>query len=423
MSYFFTSESVSQGHPDKVCDAISDAIVDNTLAYDPDAHCAIESMVTTGQVIVGGEMRTKTYVDIQTIIRDTIKKIGYTKPEYQFDSASCGILNAIHEQSPDIFMGVNRDKAKDIGDSIGAGDQGMVFGYATNETENYMPLTLDLAHMIVKELALIRENESTVMPYLRPDAKSQVTIEYDENNKPICINTIVVSTQHDEFADTDEAMHNKIYKDIVEIVIPRVKAKCSQKIQELFNSDIHYYVNPTGRFVIGGPASDCGMVNRKLEVDQFGSASPIGGGGLSGKDASKIDRSGAYAARYVAKNCVAAGLADRMTIQVSYAIGITHPVSFFVNTYGTNHTKLSDSQLAVELQKLFDFRPYSIIHNLKLKQPMFSETSSYGHFGRKNEVVHKHFENKYEKPVDIDVELFTWEKLDSVDKIKNFFSL
>lgn len=418
--YLFTSESVSQGHPDKVADQISDAIVDNFLAFDNKSHCAIETIVTTGQAIVAGEAKSEAYVDIPTVVRETINKIGYTKSEYLFDGNSCGVLSAIHEQSPDIDMGVSRT----VEEEQGAGDQGIMFGYATNETENYMPATLDIAHKIVKILAKIRENELELMPYLRPDAKSQVTIEYDENNVPVRIDTIVVSTQHDSFGSLEQ-MQNKIREDVINIVIPKVIASYkSQDIKKLFDDSIKFFVNPTGNFIIGGPAGDTGLTGRKIIVDAFGGWGSHGGGCFSGKDGyTKTDRSCVYFARYIAKNCVAAGIADRMLIQLSYAIGVANVISIYVDTYGTNHTSLSDSEIAQKLQEMFDFRPYAIGKTLKLNNPIYYETAAYGHFGRKPEIVHKHFENKYTEPVDIDVELFTWEKLDLVNKIKNSFSI
>lgn len=419
MNYFFTSESVSQGHPDKVMDQIADNLLDNFLAFDKDSHCAIEGLCTTGQVVLAGEVKSEAYVDIPVIVRETIKKIGYTKPEYQFAADSCGVLSAIHEQSPDIDMGVSREVAEESG----AGDQGIMFGYATNETENYMPLTLKLAHMLVKELAIIREREPELMPYLRPDSKSQVTVEYDENtDKPVRVDTIVVSTQHDDF-DTDVEMQNRIREDVINIVTPRVIEKCPEHIRALFGKDIKYLINPTGKFVIGGPHGDSGCVGRKIIVDTFGGWGAHGGGAFSGKDSSKVDRSGAYVARYIAKNAVAAGIAERMLVQISYAIGVAEPTSFYVNTYGTNHTNLTDAEISQKLSEMFDLRPYAIIRDLKLKQPMYAETAAYGHFGRKNEIVHKKFDSKYEKPVELDVELFTWEKLDKVDAIKSKFGL
>ena len=415
--YLFTSESVSAGHPDKIADQCSDALVDHFLAFDKESHCAIETLVTTGQVIVAGEVRSEAYVDIQNVVRETINKIGYTNPDYQFDGNSCGILCAIHEQSANINQGVSREKEEDQG----AGDQGLMIGYATNETDNYMPATLDIAHRIVKTLHEIRE-EGIVMTYLRPDAKSQVTIEYDEHDCPVRIHTIVVSTQHDEF-DYEEKMQERIKWDIITHVIPRVKASYSEKIQRLFNDDILYYVNPTGVFIIGGPHGDTGLTGRKITVDSYGGFAGVGGGCQSGKDQSKVDRSGLYMSRYIAKNAVAAGLADRMMIEISYAIGVADCLSFHVNTYGTAKHGLSDTEIADKLESLFDLRPYAIIKQLKLKNPIYLETAAYGQVGQEPHVVHKHFDNKYGEAVDIDVELFTWEKLDAVDKIKEAFEL
>ena len=420
--FLFTSESVSQGHPDKICDQLCDSLNDYFIAFDPNSHCAIEAIVTTGQVIIAGEVKSEAYVDIQEVVRDTINKIGYTKSEYQFDGNSCGILNAIHEQSPDIDMGVTKENPEDQG----AGDQGIFIAYGTNEWYNYMPATIDIAHMIVKTLAEIRENEPELMPYLRPDAKSQVTIEYDENCKPIRIDTIVVSTQHDEF-DTQENMQKKIREDIINIVIPKVKEfyynkMSKEKIDNLFADGIKYFVNPTGVFIIGGPTGDTGLTSRKLIVDTWGGWGSFGGGGFSGKDmATKTDRSCVYFARYIAKNCIAAGLCDRMLIQLSYAIGVADCLSIFVDTYGTNHTNYTDSEIAEKLRSLFDFRPYCIAQKLKLNTPIAFETAAYGHFGREPKIVHKHFGNKYGPDVDVDVELFTWEKLDAVEEIQNAF--
>lgn len=416
--YLFTSESVSAGHPDKMADAISDALLDHFLAFDKESHVAIETFLTTGQVVVAGEVKSDAYVDIPTVVRETINNIGYTKSEYQFDGNSCGILTGIHEQSPDIDMGVSRDAPE----TQGSGDQGLMLGYATNELDNYMPIAIDIAHNIVKELSYIRNNELQLMPYLRPDAKSQVTVEYDENNKPVRIDTIVVSTQHDEF-DSTKVMHEKITSDVKNILIPRVIKKYPENIQNLFNDNIIYYVNPTGNFVIGGPAGDTGLTGRKIVVDSYGGSCPVGGGAFSGKDFSKTDRSAGYYTRYIAKNCVAAGIADRMLIQVSYAIGVANAISLYVDTYGTNKTNLTDSEIANKLYEMFDFRPYGIVKQLNLKQPLYSETAAYGHFGRTPEIVHKHFVNRYGDDVDIDVELFTWEKLDMVDKIKEEFGL
>ena len=419
MSYLFTSESVSEGHPDKVADQISDALVDQFLAYDDKAHCAIESFVTTGQVVIMGEVRSEAYIDLQTIARKTINKIGYTKSEYQFDGNSCGILSAIHEQSDDINRGVSREEE----DDQGAGDQGMMFGYATNETENYMPVSLDLAHHLMRTLADIRR-EGKVMTYLRPDSKSQVTIEYSDDNVPQRIDTIVISTQHDEFDTDDERMLNKIREDVINILIPRVKSEIkSEKVLALFNDDIKYYVNPTGKFVIGGPHGDTGLTGRKIIVDTYGGKGAHGGGAFSGKDSSKVDRSAAYAARYIAKNMVAAGVADEMLVQISYAIGVAEPVSINVNTYGKCHVNMSDGEIAKKVAELFDLRPKAIERTLKLRQPMYLETAAYGHMGRKNEVVRKTFTSHYHETKVMDVELFTWEKLDRVTVIKNTFSL
>ena len=413
MSYLFSSESVSEGHPDKVADQISDALVDQFLAYDENAHCAIESFVTTGQVVIMGEVRSDVYIDLQTIARKTINKIGYTKAEYMFDGNSCGVLTAIHEQSDDINRGVSREEEE----NQGAGDQGMMFGYATNETESYMPVSLDLAHLLMRTLADIRK-EGKVMTYLRPDSKSQVTIQYSDNNIPERIDAIVVSTQHDEF-DEDEKMLEKIREDVINILIPRVKQQIhSEKVLSLFNDDIKYYVNPTGKFVIGGPHGDTGLTGRKIIVDTYGGKGAHGGGAFSGKDSSKVDRSAAYAARYIAKNMVAAGVADEMLVQLSYAIGVAQPVSIYVNTYGKSNVKMSDGEIAKKIEELFDLRPKAIERTLKLRQPMYLETAAYGHMGRKNEVVKKTFTSMYHEEKTIDVELFTWEKLDRVDEIK-----
>ena len=418
MSYFFSSESVSEGHPDKVADQISDAILDQFLAYDEHARVACESFVTTGQVVLMGEVCSEVYIDLQTIARNTIKKIGYTKAEYQFDGNSCGILTAIHEQSEDINRGVDNGDE----DEQGAGDQGMMFGYACNETENLMPVSLDLAHLIMSTLADIRK-EGKVMTYLRPDAKSQVTVQYSDDGIPERIDTIVVSTQHDEFA-ADDAMQQTIYNDVVNILIPRVKSKIhSRKVLDLFGSDIKYYVNPTGKFVIGGPHGDTGLTGRKIIVDTYGGKGAHGGGAFSGKDSSKVDRSAAYAARHIAKNLVAAGVSDEILVQVSYAIGIAEPMNIYVNTYGRSHVNMSDSEIAQRISKLFDLRPKAIERTLKLRQPMFLETAAYGHMGRKNEVVRKTFTSRYHETKTIDVELFTWEKLDRVEDVKREFAL
>ena len=417
MSYLFSSESVSEGHPDKVSDQISDALVDQFLAYDQNAHCAIETFVTTGQVVIMGEVRSKSYIDLQTIARNTIKKIGYTKSEYQFDGDSCGVLTAIHEQSDDINRGVNRGEENEQG----AGDQGMMFGYATNETENYMPVSLDLAHLLVKTLADIRK-EGKQMTYLRPDSKSQVTIEYSDSGVPQRVDTIVVSTQHDDFDNNDERMLAQIKEDVLQILMPRVKQQIhSEKVLALFNGDIKYFVNPTGKFVIGGPHGDTGLTGRKIIVDTYGGKGAHGGGAFSGKDPSKVDRSAAYAARHIAKNMVAAGVADEMLVQISYAIGVAEPVSIYVNTYGRSHVKVNDGEIAQKIGQLFDLRPKAIERTLKLRQPIYLETAAYGHVGRKHEVVRKTFSSRYHETKVMEVELFTWEKLDKVDEIKEAF--
>lgn len=419
MNYLFSSESVSEGHPDKVADQISDALVDQFLAYDEKAHCAIESFVTTGQVVVMGEVRSNVYIDLQTIARKTINNIGYTKSEYQFDGNSCGVLTAIHEQSEDIDRGVTQEKEEDQG----AGDQGMMFGYATNETENYMPVTLDLAQLIMRTLADIRK-EGKEMTYLRPDSKSQVTVEYSEEGIPQRIDTIVVSTQHDEFDDDDARMLQKIKDDVINILMPRVKAQIhSDKVLALFGDDIKYFVNPTGKFVIGGPHGDTGLTGRKIIVDTYGGKGAHGGGAFSGKDPSKVDRSAAYAARYIAKNMVAAGVADEMLVQISYAIGVAKPVNIYVNTYGRSRVGVSDAEIAQKISELFDLRPKTIEQTLKLRQPMYLETAAYGHMGRKNEVVKKTFTSRYHETKTMEVELFTWEKLDRVDDIKKKFGI
>ncbi len=418
MSYLFSSESVSEGHPDKVADQISDAILDQFLAYDEHARVACESFVTTGQVVLMGEVRSEVYIDLQTIARNTIKKIGYTKAEYQFDGNSCGILTAIHEQSEDINRGVDNGDE----DEQGAGDQGMMFGYATNETENLMPVSLDLAHLIMRTLAEIRK-EGQVMTYLRPDAKSQVTVQYSDEGIPERIDTIVVSTQHDEF-DEDEKMLAKIKDDVINILIPRVKQQIhSEKVLSLFGNDIKYYVNPTGKFVIGGPHGDTGLTGRKIIVDTYGGKGAHGGGAFSGKDSSKVDRSAAYAARHIAKNMVAAGVADEMLVQVSYAIGVAKPMNIYVNTYGRSRVKMSDGEIAKKIEQLFDLRPKAIERTLKLRQPMYLETAAYGHMGRQSEIVKKTFTSRYHETKTIDVELFTWEKLDRVDDIKRAFGI
>ena len=429
MSFLFSSESVSEGHPDKVSDQISDALLDQFLAYDSKAHCAIESFVTTGQVVIMGEVRSSQYVDLQTIARRTINNIGYTKAEYQFDGDSCGILSAIHEQSDDINRGVSRAEEADQG----AGDQGMMFGYACNETENYMPVSLDLAHLIMRTLTDIRK-EGQQMTYLRPDAKSQVTIQYSDEGIPECIDTIVVSTQHDDFIKpendsqeardkADEAMLSRIYDDVLNILIPRVKAQLGEKVLALFGNNIKYYVNPTGKFVIGGPHGDTGLTGRKIIVDTYGGKGAHGGGAFSGKDPSKVDRSAAYAARYIAKNMVAAGVADEMLVQLAYAIGVADPVSVYVNTYGRSNVKMTDSEIAKTISQLFDLRPNQIEKTLKLRQPIYLETAAYGHMGRKNEVVEKTFTSLYHEIKTINVELFTWEKLDQVERIRKAFAL
>lgn len=419
MAYLFSSESVSEGHPDKVADQISDALLDQFLAYDDKAHCAIETFNTTGQVVIMGEVRSTEYVDLQTVARKTIDRIGYNKAEYQFDSKSCGILTAIHEQSEDIDRGVSREDEE----AQGAGDQGMMFGYACNETANYMPVTLDLAHLIMRTLADIRK-EGKQMTYLRPDSKSQVTVEYSDEGVPQRIVTIVVSTQHDPFMDDDEAMLAQIQKDVEEILMPRVKAQIeSESVLALFNDDIQYLVNPTGKFVIGGPHGDTGLTGRKIIVDTYGGRGAHGGGAFSGKDSSKVDRSAAYMARYIAKNMVAAGVADEVLVQLAYAIGKAEPVSVYVNTYGCKHVAMSDGEIAAKIKGLFDLKPKAIERQLKLRQPMYLETAAYGHMGRKNEVVKKSFTSRYHETKTIDVELFTWEKLDLVEKLKEAFGL
>ncbi len=418
MAYLFTSESVSEGHPDKVSDQISDALIDNFMAFDPSSKVACETLVTTGQVVLAGEVKSTVYLDVQKIARETIRKIGYTKSEYMFDANSCGILSAIHEQSSDINQGVERSNPEDQG----AGDQGMMFGYATKETDNYMPLALDLAHKILEEMSAIRNNEAALIPYLRPDAKSQVTIEYSDDNVPQRIDTIVVSTQHDDFAPEAE-MLAKIKKDIIEIVIPRVKAKLTPELQALFNDAITYHINPTGKFVIGGPHGDTGLTGRKIIVDTYGGKGAHGGGAFSGKDPSKVDRSAAYATRHIAKNMVAAGLCDEVLVQVSYAIGVAEPCGLYINTYGTSKVSMSDGEMATKIGEIFDMRPYFIEQRLKLRNPIYQETAAYGHMGRKNEVVTKHFTAPDGTKVSREVELFTWEKLDYVDQVKTAFGL
>ncbi len=417
MPYLFTSESVSEGHPDKVADQISDALIDNFLAFDPTSKVACETLVTTGQVVLAGEVKSKSFLDLQKITREVIKKIGYTKSEYMFEADSCGILSAIHEQSPDINQGVERTNPEEQG----AGDQGMMFGYATSETDNYMPLALDLAHQLLIELAALRR-ENNEIKYLRPDAKSQVTIEYDDNNLPIRIDAIVVSTQHDDF-DEEGKMLAKIQKDIVNILIPRVKKKMKQEIQALFNDQITYHINPTGKFVIGGPHGDTGLTGRKIIVDTYGGKGAHGGGAFSGKDPSKVDRSAAYATRHIAKNLVAAGVCEEVLVQVSYAIGVAKPMGIYVNTYGTSKVGMSDGEMAKIVESIFDMRPYSIETRLKLRQPMYSETAAYGHMGRKNETVEKTFSQPDGQTKTLQVELFTWEKLDYVDNVKKAFNL
>ncbi len=429
MSYLFTSESVSEGHPDKVADQISDALIDYFLAFDPQSKVACETLVTTGQVILAGEVNTNTYLDVQTIAREVIAKIGYTKSEYMFEAHSCGILSAIHEQSSEINQGVDRKTESDFeskANAQGAGDQGMMFGYATKETENYMPLALDLSHKILKELAKVRRAGDKIN-YLRPDAKSQVTIEYTDDNKPIRIDTIVVSTQHDDFAP-DEEMLATIKNDIIEYVIPSVKAQLSSEIQALFDNNIQYHINPTGKFVIGGPHGDTGLTGRKIIVDTYGGKGGHGGGAFSGKDPSKVDRSAAYATRHMAKNLVASGVCDEALVQVSYAIGVAKPCGLFVETYGTSNVKdangnrLSDGEIARKLESIFDMRPYAIEQRLKLRNPIYSETAAYGHMGREPKIITKIFENAGQR-TEQEVELFTWEKLDYVDKIKEAFGL
>lgn len=417
MSYLFTSESVSEGHPDKVADQISDALIDHFLAFDPDSKVACETLVTTGQVVLAGEVKSNTYLDVQKIARDVINKIGYTKSEYMFDGNSCGVFSAIHEQSPDINQGVERKKKEDQG----AGDQGMMFGYATKETDNYMPLALQISHLLLQELAAIRR-EGKKMKYLRPDAKSQVTIEYDDDNTPKRIDAIVVSTQHDDF-DTEAKMLKQIKEDVINILVPRVKKLLPKHIQKLFNDKIKYHVNPTGIFVIGGPHGDTGLTGRKIIVDTYGGKGAHGGGAFSGKDPSKVDRSAAYATRHIAKNLVAAGVADEVLVQVAYAIGVAKPVGIFVNTYGTSKVKMSDGQIAKKVEKLFDMRPYAIETRFKLRTPIYSETAAYGHMGRTCEVVEKEFKDGSGKTKKLKVKLFPWEELDYVQKIKKEFNI
>jgi len=418
MSYLFTSESVSEGHPDKVADQISDAIIDHFLAFDPQAKVACETLVTTGQVILAGEVKSKTYLDVQQIARDTINKIGYTKGEYMFDGNSCGVLSAIHEQSEDINRGVDRETPEEQG----AGDQGMMFGYATNETENYMPLALDLSHRILKELAALRHANKDIT-YLRPDSKSQVTIEYGDDNVPLRIDSIVISTQHDDFSNDENEMLDTIKKDIKAILIPRVISKLPKAIQALFNDNITYHINPTGKFVIGGPHGDTGLTGRKIIVDTYGGKGAHGGGAFSGKDPSKVDRSAAYAMRHIAKNMVAAGICSEILVQVSYAIGVAEPTGVFVDTYGTANVELNDGTVAQKIMELFDLRPAAIEQRLKLRTPMYSETAAYGHMGRTNETVEKVFYLPNGEKQVLDVELFTWEKLDYIEAIKTAFKL
>ncbi|WP_333818551.1 methionine adenosyltransferase [Ohtaekwangia sp.] len=417
MPYLFTSESVSEGHPDKVADQISDALIDYFLAYDPSSKVACETLVTTGQVVLAGEVKSEAYLDVQDIAREVIRKIGYTKSEYMFEANSCGILSAIHEQSPDINQGVVRRKKEDQG----AGDQGMMFGYATNETDNYMPLPLDLAHLLLRELSAIRR-EGKVMTYLRPDAKSQVTIEYSDDNKPQRIDTIVVSTQHDDF-DKDAKMLKKIEDDIINIVVPRIIKKLPKRVQKLFGSDIKYHINPTGKFVIGGPHGDTGLTGRKIIVDTYGGKGAHGGGAFSGKDPSKVDRSAAYATRHIAKNLVAAGVCDEVLVQVAYAIGVAQPVGLYVNTYGTSKVEVSDGEIAKRVGKIFDMRPYFIEERFNLRTPIYAETAAYGHMGRESKVVEKVFNKGKASEKKVKVELFPWEKLDYVDQVKKAFKL
>lgn len=418
MAYLFTSESVSEGHPDKIADQISDALLDNFLAFDPESKVACETLVTTGQVVLAGEVKSHTYVDLQHIAREVINNIGYTKGEYQFSGDSCGIISLIHEQSKDINQGVDRGSKEEQG----AGDQGMMFGYATRETANYMPLALDISHKILQELANLRRERQEIQ-YLRPDAKSQVTIEYSDDNIPQRIDTIVVSTQHDEFDSDDTKMLAKIREDIISILIPRVKSKLPESIQKLFNSDIKYHINPTGKFVIGGPHGDSGLTGRKIIVDTYGGKGAHGGGAFSGKDPSKVDRSAAYAARHAAKNLVAAGVADEILVQLSYAIGVVEPTSIFVDTYGTSNVDLSDGEIASKVVELFDMRPFAIEDRLKLRNPIYLESAAYGHMGRESKIVTKVFESPYNGKVEKEVELFTWEKLDMVASIKEAFNL
>ena len=429
MNYLFTSESVSEGHPDKVADQISDALLDEFLAYDPQSKVACETLVTTGQVVLAGEVKSRAYIDLHEVARRVINRIGYTRSEYKFDGDSCGVFSAIHEQSADINRGVERSESM----NQGAGDQGMMFGYACNETDNYMPLALDLSHLLLRELAMIRR-EKNEMPYLRPDAKSQVTVEYDEQHRPVRIHSIVISTQHDEFiaptdhtpeaqAKADKEMLDRIADDVRRILLPRVIAQLPKRVQALFDDRLLLHVNPTGKFVIGGPHGDTGLTGRKIIVDSYGGKGAHGGGAFSGKDPSKVDRSAAYAARHMAKNMVAAGIADEVLIQVSYAIGVAQPVSLFVDTNHTSHVAMSDAEIADKIGEIFDLRPKAIEERLKLRNPIYEETAAYGHMGRQPRTVHKTFTSRYEKPVEVDVELFTWEKLDYVDTLKKAFSL
>ena len=417
MAYLFTSESVSEGHPDKVADQISDALIDNFLAFDSSSKVACETLVTTGQVVLAGEVKSKAYLDVQKIARDVINKIGYTKSEYMFDGNSCGVFSAIHEQSPDINQGVERTNEEDQG----AGDQGMMFGYATNETENFMPLPLEISHLLLKELAALRK-EGKEMTYLRPDSKSQVTIKYDDQNSPVKIDAIVVSTQHDDF-DSEATMLKKIKEDVINILVPRVKKLLPSNIQNLFNENINYHVNPTGIFVIGGPHGDTGLTGRKIIVDTYGGKGAHGGGAFSGKDPSKVDRSAAYATRHIAKNLVAAGIVEEVLVQVAYAIGVAEPVGLYVNTYGTSKVDLNDGQIAEKLNEIFDMRPYAIEQRFNLRSPIYSETAAYGHMGRNPEKIKKEFTAADGSKINVEVELFPWEKLDYVEKIKSSFEL
>ena len=426
MNYLFTSESVSEGHPDKVADQISDALLDHFLAYDPNSRVACETLVTTGQVVIAGEVTSKAYIDLMKVTRDVINEIGYTKSEYKFDGDSCGVFSALHEQSGDIGRGVDRAKAE----AQGAGDQGMMFGYACNETPNFMPLTLDLAHLLLQELSAIRKEG--VIPYLRPDAKSQVTVEYDDaTHRPVRINTIVISTQHDDFIkpegisqeEADEQMVQKIKEDVKSILLPRVKAKLPEHVRQLFDDNLTLHVNPTGKFVIGGPHGDTGLTGRKIIVDTYGGRGAHGGGAFSGKDPSKVDRSAAYAARHIAKNAVAAGIADEMLVQVAYAIGVAEPMNLYVNTYGTSHVDMSDTEIATRLKGIFKMTPYEIEKRLKLRNPIYKETAAYGHMGRTPQVVKKEFKSISEGDRTVEVELFTWEKLDYVDELRNKFGI